>query len=114
MRPTAVRPEAPRSDGLQDVVPEHVLAIVGDLAAAFAQMVAKELARSTANGGRGGGTSNITGDAWMTVEEAATRYHVSVSWLYRNSKRLGFGKKLGAKLLISVCRLEEYLDRGLR
>jgi hypothetical protein len=49
---------------------------------------------------------------WLTVEEASARYPLSKSWLYRNAMKLGFAKKMGAKVLVSVQLLDRYLAGG--
>jgi hypothetical protein len=49
---------------------------------------------------------------WLTIEEASSQYPLSKSWLYRNGTKLGFAKKMGAKVLVSVQLLERYLAEG--
>lgn len=49
---------------------------------------------------------------WLTIEEAHSQYPLSKSWLYRNGMKLGFAKKMGAKVLVSVQLLERYLAEG--
>jgi hypothetical protein len=49
---------------------------------------------------------------WLTIEEASSEYPLSKSWLYRNAMKLGFAKKMGAKVLVSVQLLERYLTEG--
>jgi excisionase family DNA binding protein len=46
----------------------------------------------------------------LTVREAAEVLNVSLDWLYRNSKKLPFSKKLGPKMLrFSYQGLQKYL-----
>jgi hypothetical protein len=49
---------------------------------------------------------------WLTIEEASSQYPLSKSWLYRNAMKLGFAKKMGAKVLVSVQLLDRYLTEG--
>ena len=98
-------------DWLENVPAEHIPTLITHLAVAVAQLAARDMALS-ANDRGPKGEKEVTTDGWLKVDQAAERYRVSASWLYRHSKRLGFGKKLGAKLLISVRRLEDHLDRG--
>jgi hypothetical protein len=49
---------------------------------------------------------------WLTIEEASLQYPLSKSWLYRNAMKLGFAKKMGAKVLVSVQLLDRYLREG--
>jgi hypothetical protein len=49
---------------------------------------------------------------WLTIEEAGSQYPLSKSWLYRNAMKLGFAKKMGAKVLVSVQLLDRYLAGG--
>jgi hypothetical protein len=49
---------------------------------------------------------------WLTIEEASSQYPLSKSWLYRNGTKLGFAKKMGAKVLVSVRLLDRYLTEG--
>jgi hypothetical protein len=49
---------------------------------------------------------------WLTIDEASLQYPLSKSWLYRNGMKLGFAKKMGAKVLVNVQLLERYLTEG--
>lgn len=48
-------------------------------------------------------------DRLLTVVEACTRLNVQASWLYRNSSKLPFVRKLGTQLRVSERALERYL-----
>lgn len=53
-------------------------------------------------------------DELLEVPEAAARLSCSTDYLYRNSKRLPFVRRLGRKLLFSSAGLDAYLKRRQR
>ena len=50
-------------------------------------------------------------DSLLSVEQAAARMHVSENYLYRNSKRLPFVRRIGRKVLFSSSGLDKFLAR---
>ena len=50
-------------------------------------------------------------DELLTVEQAAARLNVSENYLYRNSRRLPFTRRVGRKLLFSSAALDAFLKR---
>ena len=52
-------------------------------------------------------------DELLNVPQAAARLNVSENYLYRNSRRLPFTRRVGSKLLFSSAGLDTYL-RGKR
>ncbi len=51
-------------------------------------------------------------DELLSVPQAAARLNVSENYLYRNSRRLPFVKRIGRKLLFSSAGLDLYLKRA--
>lgn len=53
-------------------------------------------------------------DVLLTVEQTAARMNVSENYLYRNSCRLPFARRIGRKLLFSSSGLDLYLKQKAR
>jgi predicted DNA-binding transcriptional regulator AlpA len=59
--------------------------------------------------------SNRDDDRLLTAEEAAKILSVSPDWLYRNSKRLPFTKKIHHKMIrFSLQGIQKYIAEGKR
>jgi excisionase family DNA binding protein len=99
---------------VQQTPPSDLPALAGELARTLALVVARTAttamtvvtavaAPSTA--------SDPASDELLTVEEAAARLNVKVSWLYRHARELPFARKIGRRTLRFDPR---GLDRWLR
>ena len=53
-------------------------------------------------------------DSLLSVEEAAERLGMSTDYLYRNSKKLPFTRRMGRKVLFSSAGIDQYITRGRR
>jgi len=53
-------------------------------------------------------------DELLSIEAAADRMGVSTDYLYRNSKRLPFTRRMGRKLLFSSVGIDSYISRSRR
>ena len=53
-------------------------------------------------------------DSLLGIEEAADRLGLSTDWLYRNSKKLPFTRRMGRKVLFSSIGINQYINRGKR
>jgi hypothetical protein len=51
-------------------------------------------------------------DSLLDIKECARRMHTSKDWLYRNSGKLNFTRRVGRKLLFSSSGLDAYLKRA--
>jgi excisionase family DNA binding protein len=51
-------------------------------------------------------------DELLTVEQTAARLNVSENYLYRNSRRLPFVRRIGRKLLFSSSEFDTYLRKS--
>jgi len=69
------------------------------LAAELASAQARTLARIAAPASSAVEKQPDTDDRLLTVNEAAKRLGVDVSWMYRNAKQLPFTRKLGRRTL---------------
>ena len=98
-----------------DRVPvKQVPATISQLSAMITQLAARQM-QAQCEPHPGSSTFDLrrqSGREWLTIEEASSQYPVSKSWLYRNAMRLGFAKKMGTKVLISVQLFERYLTEG--
>jgi hypothetical protein len=59
-------------------------------------------------------TVETQSDQLLDIDETAARMHVSKDYLYRNSKRLAFTRRIGRKLLFSSSGLNSYLQQRER
>jgi predicted DNA-binding transcriptional regulator AlpA len=81
---------------VHETPPKDLPVLAGELARALATVIARTAAATVA--------APVTApvrpaDELLTVEEAAARLHVEVSWLYRHARDLPFTRKLGHRTL---------------
>lgn len=83
--------------------PEELPRLLGDLeeirATALARLAAPQAAQELP-------------DRLLEVPEASARLGVSVDYLYRNSKRFGFTRRQGRKLLFSARGIEQHIRKA--
>lgn len=76
--------------------PSDLPALAGELARALTTVLGRAAAPASTKAAT---PIQRTGEEWLTVQEAAARLKVPVSWLYRHGRDLPFAKKFGHRTL---------------
>jgi hypothetical protein len=91
-------------DLARNLAPEELPELLGELEQVRAVALARLLTR----------TDEARPDELLDVTEAAARLHVSKPYLYKNSSRFKFSRRIGRKLLFSSAGLDSYLRKQSR
>jgi excisionase family DNA binding protein len=96
---------------VQKTPPSDLPALAGELARTLALVVARSATSAVTAAPPTSPPVDSVSDELLTVEEAAARLNVKVSWLYRHVRELPFARKIGRRTLRFDAR---GLDRWLR